>query len=106
MNSWDMIMDEAERLAGSLLSFDVDLSEAQKVGDYFVAKGCDREVVLKYLREMSKNPPPRSRRTQPYYQKLLQIWQGWRSQLPAQDQARAWGWGARVAKTRRWILGR
>lgn len=102
MNNWDMIMDEAERLAGSLLSLDVDLSEAQKVGDYFVAKGCDREIVLKYLREMSKNPPPRSRRTQPYYQKLLQIWQGWRSQpTEKRDQACAWGWAVRIAKSKR-----
>ncbi len=101
MTDWNTVIQEAERLAEQLVRFDVDLAEAAKLGDYFIAKAYDREAVRRYLQALSQNPPPRSRRSQGHFRNLKQIWEGWRSNLPSPDQARAWGWAVRQARVKK-----
>jgi hypothetical protein len=100
---WDKIMEAAKRLENLLRRADVDLNEAQKSIGYYLFKGCDDSAMERYLKEMAENPPPRSRRTQGYYKKIRHIWQQWSPQcgLTGIDKARAWGWGVRMAKSRR-----
>lgn len=101
MSDWEVILNEADWLAQQLRQRQVDLAEAEKVGDYFVSKKYDETALLQFLDLMAKRPPPRSRRSQPYFQNLHAIWQTWRSRLTGPDKARAWGWGVRVAKSMR-----
>lgn len=101
MPNWDAILNEAERLAESLLKQNVDLSEAEKLLHYFVYKGCDSTAISKYLSEMSENPPPRSRRSQMYFSGLKRIWEGWKTDLGPEDKARAWGWAVRQVRAKR-----
>jgi dsDNA-binding SOS-regulon protein len=96
MPDWDAIMDEAERLAELLQQKQIDLSEAEKLLGYFVYKNYDPAAVSRYLDIMSKNPPPRSKRSQ----SLKEIWSGWRTDLAGADKARAWGWAVRIARTK------
>lgn len=101
MTDWESIMAEAERLAAQFRRLGVDLAEAKKVGDYYVYKGCDDQAMLRYLEMMAKNPPPRSRRSQRHFKNLWDIWRSWQPSLSGPDKARAWGWGVRMAKTKR-----
>ena len=98
MTDWEAIMREAERLAKQFRRLGVDLAEAEKVGDYYVYKGCDDQAMLRYLEMMAKNPPPRSRRSQRHFKNLWDIWRSWQPSLSGLDKARAWGWGVRIAK--------
>jgi len=101
MPDWDAILGEAEQLAESLLQSKVDLSEAEKLLGYFVCRNYDSRAVSQYLDMMSKNPPPRSKRSQLYFRSLKQIWDGWHTNLTGMDKARAWGWAVRIAKAQR-----
>ncbi|GIW89776.1 MAG: hypothetical protein KatS3mg109_0208 [Pirellulaceae bacterium] len=98
MSDWDVIMQEAERVAGELRRLAVDLAEAEKVGDYFIGHGYNEEQMKRYLELLATNPPVRSRRSQGHYRNLRDIWQRWRTSLAGVDKARAWGWGVRLAK--------
>jgi len=101
MTDWEAIMREAERLAAQFRRLGVDLAEAEKVGDYYVYKGCDDQAMLRYLEMMAEDPPPRSRRSQRHFKNLGDIWRSWQPSLSKLDKARAWGWGVRIAKARR-----
>ena len=101
MSNWDTILDEAERLARQFRQHGVDLSEAEKVGDYYVYKNCDDQAMACYLELMAKNPPPRSRRSQSHFKNLWDIWRAWRPNLSGKDKALSWGWGVRIAKARK-----
>jgi hypothetical protein len=101
MTDWDAILNEAERLAMQFRRLEVDLSEAEKVGDYYVYKGCDDDAMARYLELIAKSPPPRSRRSQRHFKNLWDIWRNWHPSLSTPDKARAWGWGVRIAKVRR-----
>jgi len=98
--NWEAIMREAEKLERMLRQADLDLNEAEKAIGYYLFKGCDEQAMDRYLRQMAENPPPRSKRTQRYYQQLYRIWRGWSStcQLTGIDKARAWGWGVRMRR--------
>lgn len=102
MPDWKAIMDEAERLANSLIALNVDLSEAGRLSDYFIYKSYNSQAVSEYLKAMSENPPPRSRRSQMHFKNLRQIWDGWKSSLSdPKDKAIAWGWGVKKARAKR-----
>lgn len=101
MSDWDIILKEANWLADEFLRLGVDLAEAEKAGDYYVAKNCDDAAMTKYLQLLAQNPPPRSQRSQRHFQNLWDIWSRWRPPLQGRDKARAWGWGVREAKMRR-----
>ena len=101
MTDWEAIMREAERLAKQFRRLDVDLSEAEKVGDYYAYKGYKDATMLHYLEMMAKNPPPRSRRSQRHFKNLWDIWRSWQPSLSGLDKARAWRWGVRLARVLR-----
>lgn len=101
MTNWDQILQEADRIANQLLQRKVDLAEAEKLLAYFVHRDCDTEDVTDYLNEMSRNPPPRSRRSRDHFQNLKAIWDTWQTKLEYEDKARAWGWAVRKAKAMR-----
>ena len=100
MSDWERIMKEAEWLAERFLRLEVDLAEAEKVGDYYVSRKHDDGAMERFLQLMAGNPPPRSRRSQRHFQNLWDIWRQWRSSLRGEEKARAWGWGVRMAKAR------
>ncbi|RDV83580.1 hypothetical protein [Ammonifex thiophilus] len=95
---WEIITREAEGMARRFKQNGVDLNEAKKVLDYYVYKRFDEEALVRYLQIMAFNPPPRSKRTQRYYQKLYDLWLNWNTGLKGRDKARAWGWAIRLAK--------
>lgn len=101
MSDWEVILNEADWLAQQLRQRQVDLAEAEKVGDYFVSKKYDETGLIHFLELMAKRPPPRSRRSQRHFQNLYDLWQIWPSRLTGPAKARAWGWGVRVAKAMR-----
>lgn len=101
MTDWDTICKEGERLAQELLSMDVDLSEAQKLGDYFRFKLWNEEAVKRYMNDMATNPPIRSRRSKTHHENICNIWDGWSTQLKGEDKARAWGIAIRTAKAKK-----
>ena len=101
MSDWDAILDEAERLARQFRQRQMDLSEAEKVGDYYVHKEYSDEAMARYLELMARNPPPRSRRSQRHFKNLWDIWRTWYPNLVGKDKARSWGWGVRMAKASR-----
>lgn len=105
MIDWDGICREGERLANDFVRQQVDLSEAQKVGDYFRFKHWDEAAVVRYLDEMATNPPLRSRRSQTHYKNIRSIWNGWRTELKGPDKARAWGIAIRTAKAKKAGVG-
>lgn len=105
MIDWDTICKEGERLANDLVRHKVDLSEAQKFGDYFRFKLWDEEAAAIYLNEMAINPPLRSRRSQTHYKNIRSIWNGWRTELKGSDKARAWGIAIRTAKAKKAGVG-
>jgi hypothetical protein len=98
MSDWDIILGEAERLAIQFRRLGVDLSEAEKVGDYYIHKNYSDKAMGRYLELMAKSPPPRSRRSQGHFKNLWDIWRTWDTNLAGKDKARAWGWGVRIAK--------
>lgn len=100
MVDWDTINQEAERLAKLLQRAGTDLGEAEKLKDYYLFKDCDEEAVKRYLDTMADNPPPRSKRTQGYYQQLRSAWNQWNTPLKGIDKARAWGFAVKIAKSR------
>ncbi|HIC92889.1 MAG TPA: hypothetical protein EYP09_01370 [Anaerolineae bacterium] len=101
MTDWEAILREAERLATQFRRLEVDLAEAEKIGDYYVYKEYNEGAMLHYLEMMARNPPPRSRRSQRHFKSLWDIWQSWQPSLPGPDKAKAWGWGVRIAKALR-----
>lgn len=101
MSDWDLIMVEAERLARDLRQHGVDLSEAEKAGDYFISQDYDDGKMARYLDLLVTHPPVRSKRSLRHYQGIRTIWRGWRPRLEREDKARAWGWGVRLAKAGR-----
>lgn len=98
MPDWDRILDESQWLAREFRRRRVDLSEAKKAGDYYASKSYDDKAMGRYLKHMADRPPPRSRRSQPHFENLNQIWQAWHTTLKGRDKARAWGWGIREAR--------
>lgn len=98
MSEWDTIMQEAERVSNELRRLAVDLAEAEKVGDYFIGHHYSEEQMQRYLELLATKPPVRSKRSQGHYRNLRDIWQRWCTPLQGVDKARAWGWGARLAK--------
>lgn len=101
MSNWEEILKEADTLANQLLQRKVDLAEAEKLLAYFVHRDCISEDVSDYLDEMSRNPPPRSRRSRDHFRNLQAIWDGWRTKLEYEEKARAWGWAVRNARAKR-----
>jgi hypothetical protein len=101
MSDWNVILDEAEWLARQFRQRGVDLSEAEKAGDYYTHKGCNEKTMTEYLELMATRPPLRSRRSLRHFQNLHEVWQSWRTNLQGKDKARAWGWGVRRAKSPR-----
>ena len=99
MNDWDLIADEAEGVARRLRQDAVDLSEAEKAGDYFTSQLYSEEKMRHYLMLLAQNPPVRSKRSIHHYRNLQKIWKSWHTTLTGQNKARAWGWGVRLAKT-------
>ncbi len=104
MVDWDTINSEAERLANELFRADTDLGEAERLKDYYLFKNCDEDAIRKYLDTMATNPPPRSKRTQRYYQSLRDIWKRWNTSLTGIDKARAWGLAVKITRYRK-VLG-
>ena len=100
MPNWNAVMEEAKRLERLLRRAEIDFNEAEKSLGYYLFKGYDDQAIERYLKEMADNPPPRSRRTQGYYEELYRIWQEWGRQckLSGIDKARAWGWGIKMAR--------
>ena len=101
---WDEILTESQWLADQFRQRELDLSETEKAGDYYIHKDFSEEKMLEYLAMMARNPPPRSRRSQRYYIGLFDIWRQWASRnkkLTSVDKARAWGWAVRMAKSQR-----
>lgn len=101
MIPWNEICIEGERLAKLLIKQEVDLSEAQKAGDYYRFKGWDEAAMKKYLSEMDKNPPVRSNRSQRHYSNIHKIWTGWQTNLQGVNKARAWVIAIRTAKAKK-----
>ncbi len=99
MNTWDQIIQEAEQLERKFLRQEVDLSEAEKAGDFFIKHGCNENEMARYLKTLATKPPERSKKSQGHYRNIRNIWQGWRTSLQDKDKARAWGWGIRLAKS-------
>lgn len=100
MTDWDVLMGEAEGLARQFKQADLDLAEAVRMADYFISKNYDQGAVRRYLQVLSENPPPRSKRSQKHFRNMKKIWEGWGSSLPVKDQARAWLWAVRRARSR------
>jgi len=100
MIDWDVLMGEAEGLARQFKQDDLDLAEAVRVGDYFLSKNYDQGALWRYLQVLCENPPPRSKRSQRHFRNMKKIWEGWRSSLSPKDQARAWLWAVRRARSR------
>jgi hypothetical protein len=98
MIDWEPIVAEGEKVARQLLRLQVDLSEAEKAGDYFIGHGYVEAEMAHYLRLLASNPPARSQRSKAHYEGIRDIWDGWRTTLHGADKARAWGWGVRLAK--------
>jgi hypothetical protein len=97
---WDLLMKEAEDMAGRLKQMGVDLNEAEKVLTYYLYKGCDERAMSRYLELMATNPPLRSKKTQIHYRGVRSLWMSWRTGLRGLDKARAWGWAVRLARAR------
>ena len=96
---WDKIIEEAEKLEYRFLRQDVDLSEAEKAGDFFMSNQCNEEQMGRYLNILATNPPERSKKSKGYYRNMRNIWQSWQTDLEGKNKARAWGWGIRLAKS-------
>jgi len=108
---WDKIMEAAELLSEEMLGAAEEykkwerkksfLGETEKSLQYYIFKEYDETAMNRYLKEMAENPPPRSKQTQGYYQKIYHIWQQWSPKcgLTGIDKARAWGWGIRMARS-------
>ncbi|HHW29840.1 MAG TPA: hypothetical protein GXX21_09860 [Syntrophomonadaceae bacterium] len=94
---WERIMSDAEMIKNKLLLLNVNLSEAEKLGNYFSYKKYDERAINRYLRIMAESPPPRSKKTQRHYKGLQQIWREWRTNLKGEEKAIAWGWGVKLA---------
>ena len=108
---WDKIMEAASCLSEEMLSAAEEyekeerkksfLGEAEKYLKYYIFKEYDETAMNRYLEEMKGNPPPRSKQTRGYYEKIYHIWQRWSPKcgLTGIDKARAWGWGIRMARS-------
>jgi hypothetical protein len=95
---YDVIHEEASRLAQQLAREGVDLNEAKKFGDYYRWKKFNEHAVTKYLDTMASNPPARSRQTKRYYIAMRNVWTNWKSQLRGADKCRAFLWAVRLAQ--------
>lgn len=95
---FDAIFVEAERLANQLVSRKVDTAEAKKVADYYRSNNFTDSLVTKYLERMSQNPPVRSKKTQPQYRALYEVWRNWRPNLNGVDKGRAFAWAIKLAQ--------
>lgn len=96
---WDKIIEEAEKLEPKFLRQEVDLSEAEKAGDFFINHAYNENDMARYLETLATKPPERSKKSKRHYRNIRNIWQGWRTSLKDKDKARAWGWGVRLAKS-------
>lgn len=96
---WDEIIAEAEKLEYRFLRQEVDLSEAEKAGDFFMSNGYNESKMGQYLKILATNPPERSKKSKAYYRNMYNIWRSWQTDLEDKNKARAWGWGIRLAKS-------
>jgi hypothetical protein len=99
MSDTNAMLNDAEWLARQFRQRDVDLSEAQKAGAYYISKKCNDAAMARYLELMATNPPPRSQRSRSHFRNLWDIWRTWQTGLTGKDKAQAWGWGVRLARS-------
>ena len=87
-------MSDAEMIKNKLLLLNVNLSEAEKLGNYFSYKKYDERAINRYLRIMAESPP--AAKTQRHYKDFSRSGE-WRTNLKGEEKATAWGWGVKLA---------
>jgi len=98
MINWDNILRAAEDVARQMKREQVEESQAEKAGDYFVDQGYSEVAMAKYLQIMAENPPIRSQQSASQHYAIRRVWTEWQTDLTGRDKARAWGWAIRLTK--------
>lgn len=95
---WEQIVVEGKKLAHLMEKAKVDLTEANKVLEYYKSTRYNDNKLREFLELMIEDPVSRTKRTTDYYRDLRKVLlEQWRTELEDEKKAMAWGWAMKIA---------